>query len=136
MNDIDFINEMVGKPWVNRADTLEQVDCYGLVSLYYRLVLGVELPVIEGYKQGFRFDSLWRKEIRKTWRQVGRWERGAMVTFYDNKMNPAHVGICIGNQQVLHARGSEKGGGKVEVHAISVLSKLYKTTTFHGVINA
>ena len=135
MKQEDFINLMVGKPWVNRADTAEEVDCYGLVKLYKSMVEGIELPKATGYKEGFAFDGIWRREAKRTWWQVGRWQNGAVVTLYDNSMNPVHIGICVGNQQVLHARGNEEKGGKVEIHSLSVLVKAYKNVTFHEVIS-
>lgn len=135
MTQTEFINLMIGKPWVNRADTVDAVDCYGLVKLYKQMVEGVELPQATGYKEGFAFDGIWRRETKRTWWQVGTWTNGAMVTFYDQSMKPMHIGICVGNQQVLHARGNEEKGGKVEIHSISALSKAYKAVSFHEVIN-
>ena len=139
MTEKEFIELMVGKPWVNRADSFDECDCYGLVKLYFKHVVGYELPVIEGYKEGFRFDNLWRKGINKGWRQVGRWQSGALVTFYDNKGNPAHVGICVGNQQVLHSPGTDDKPGKVSIHKLDALldPRLelgLVSATFHGVV--
>ena len=135
MQQLEFINLMIGKPWVNRADTVDEVDCYGLVKLYKSMVDGIKLPQATGYKEGFAFTSIWRRETKRVWWQVGKWTDGAMVTFYDNSMQAVHIGICVGNQQVLHARGNATDGGKVEIHSIIVLSKAYKAVSFHEVIN-
>ncbi len=133
MTESDFISLMLGKPWVNRGDTVESCDCYGLVKLYNELVQERVLPTIKGYKEGFKFDSLWRKEIDSTWRQTGKWAAGSMVTFYDNSNQPVHVGVCVGNHQVLHSPGTEEKPGKVSIHKLSTLmgSGAYKTATFH-----
>lgn len=137
MTESEFIDLMLGKPWINRGDTEDGADCYGLVKMYNEMVQGKTLPPVNGYKEGFEFDSLWRKEINKTWWQVGRWQKGAMVTFYDNANKPAHVGVCVGNQQVLHSYGDENKQGKVSIHKLSVLmgTGAYKTATFHRVVN-
>lgn len=134
MTEQDFIDAVQFKPWENRGDTLEAMDCYGLVKLYYQHVHNLELPHVTGYKEGQRFDKLWRKEIEKTWRQVGTFEVGAMVTFYGADNNPAHVGICISDGKVLHARGTVESGGKVEIHSIHTLSSVYNIVTFHKLI--
>ena len=136
MDESEFISLMTGKPWINRGDSVDGADCYGLVKLYNELVQGKTLPVVTGYKEGFKFDSLWRKEINKTWWQVGKWQQGAMVTFYDNAHNPVHVGICVGNQQILHSPGTEEKPGKVSIHKLATLmgSGAYKNATFHKVV--
>ena len=46
----EFINKMIGKPWKNRACTLEACDCWGLVVLYFRYVLGTEIHHDAGYE--------------------------------------------------------------------------------------
>ena len=134
MTEEEFISAVQFKPWVNRGDTLDAMDCYGLVKLYYEHVQGAKLPIVSGYKEGHQFDSLWRKEIEKTWRQSGRFKQGDLVTFYDASMKPSHVGICVANNKVLHARGSVGQGGKVEMHSISTLQAAYKTVTFHTLV--
>lgn len=136
MTELEFIELMLDKPWINRGDTVDGADCYGVVKLYNEMVQGKSLPTIDGYKKGFKFDSLWRSEIESTWRQVGSWQQGAMVTFYDNAYNPVHVGICIGNQQVLHSPGSESAPGKVSIHKLSALLSVgaYKDVSFHKVV--
>ena len=136
MTESDFITLMLGKPWVNRGDSIDGADCYGLVKLYNELVHGKTLPVVKGYKEGFKFDSLWRKEIDSTWRQTGKWQAGCMVTFYDNAQQPVHVGVCVGNQQVLHSPGSDDNPGKVSIHKLATLmnSGAYKAATFHKVV--
>lgn len=134
MTEQEFIDLMLGKPWVNRADSIDECDCYGLVKLYFEHVEGQQLPLVTGYKEGFKFDSLWRKSINKGWRQVGRWQKGAMVTFYDYSSQPVHVGVCVGNQQVLHSLGTNDNPGKVSIHSLSALLTQFNFATFHGVV--
>ncbi|QAY17956.1 hypothetical protein [Pseudoalteromonas phage C7] len=134
MKESEFINAVQFKPWKNRADTLDSMDCYGLIKLYFEHVEGKTIPAAEGYKEGHRFDSVWRREIDKTWRQVGCFTVGAMVTFYTADMKPAHVGICISGNKVLHSRGNVEDGGKVEIHKIATLQAAYKMSTFHKLV--
>lgn len=134
MTELEFIEKCMSVEWVNRGDTFEGMDCYGLIKLYRSKVVGKPLAEMPGYKDGQSFESLWRKYIDKHWRQLGKFQSGAMVTFYDYSDNPVHVGLCVGDDKVLHARGDEQRGGKVEIHSIHTLSKLYKYVTYHKAI--
>ncbi len=60
MTQSEFIGLVNGKPWANRACSFEQMDCWGLVVLYYRNVLGLELHHIAGYESGSGFHHLLR----------------------------------------------------------------------------
>ena len=134
ITESEFIKKAMATPWVNRGDTFEGMDCYGLIKLYREEVVGKPLQPIAGYKENYGFVSLWKKYIDKHWRQVGRYEKGTMVTFYDHNDKPVHVGLCIGDNKVLHARGDEQKSGKVEHHSIFDLLKVYKHVTYHKVI--
>ena len=46
----EFIKKSIGARWIDRASTFDQMDCWGLVILYYRHVLGIELTPITGYE--------------------------------------------------------------------------------------
>ena len=50
MTELEFIELMLDKPWINRGDTVDGADCYGVVKLYNEMVQGKSLPVIDGYK--------------------------------------------------------------------------------------
>lgn len=67
MTQSDFIGLVNGKPWANRACSFEQMDCWGLVVLYYRHVLGLELHHITGYESGAEFVTCYEQE-RAHWR--------------------------------------------------------------------
>lgn len=69
MTQSDFIGLVNGKPWANRACSFEQMDCWGLVVLYYRHVLGLELHHIAGYESGAEFITCYEQE-RTHWRRV------------------------------------------------------------------
>jgi len=130
----EFIDKVIGNPWVDRASSFESVDCWGLVILYYRHVLDIELPTINGYSQG-------NCSTRQGWQSgIHQWEQldkpighGLLFTcYFDGK--PSHVGITIGPLKVLHARGSRKQPGKVEIHSIRAIERLYGKMTYHRFI--
>ena len=134
MTESEFIDRMIGVPWVNRGDTFDAVDCYGLIKLWRSEVVGRPLAEVNGYKRGDDFEGLWRKYIDQHWREVNNYKRGAMVTFYDYADTPVHIGLCIGQSMVLHARGDDARGGKVEIHSIYTLQRLYKRVTYHEAV--
>lgn len=51
----DFISRVEGIPWSNRACTFDAADCWGLVVLYYRHVLGIEIHQTVDYESGRDF---------------------------------------------------------------------------------
>ncbi len=50
MHKSDFVAAMEGKPWRDRACSYEAADCWGLVVLYYRHVLGIEIHQTPDYE--------------------------------------------------------------------------------------
>ena len=129
-----FIDKVIGAPWIDRTSSFESVDCWGLVLLYYKHVLGIELPTITGYDKG-ECDTAqgWQSGIHQ-WQQLDKpVGHGLLFTCYhDNK--PSHVGVTIGPTKVLHARGSANNPGKVEIHSIRAIERLYGKMTYHKFI--
>jgi hypothetical protein len=80
MTQSDFIGLVNGKPWANRACSFEQMDCWGLVVLYYRHVLGLELHHIAGYESGADFITCYEQEHATG--GVCRWRPPAASPFF------------------------------------------------------
>ena len=133
MDKMEFINNVIGLPWVNRAASFESVDCWGLVILYYKHVLSINLPMVEGYDIGDNISECWQRESANShWHEVDTPESESLVfTCYDTSGKPAHVGIYIGGGMVLHAHGNEVIGGSVKAHKIKVIERMYGNLTFH-----
>lgn len=134
MNQQEFIDRVIGLPWVDRASSFESVDCWGLVLLYYKHVLGIELPEITGYEQGECDTSQgWQSGVHQ-WQQVDK-AAGSGLVFTCYKGNkPSHVGITISPTKVLHSRGWVNNPGKVEIHSIRAIERLYGKLTYHKFI--
>ena len=125
MTQSEFITKVIGKPWVDRACSMDKMDCWGLVVLYYRHVMGKELQHSDNYDSMGDFvqcydDILWQ------WVDGGFSDTGCMVTFY-NGDNPNHVGINIGGGKILHSRGE---GGSVKVDHLAAMLKVYTRVEF------
>jgi len=127
----EFIDRVKGLPWVNRASSFDEVDCWGLVLLYYKHVLDIELPEIAGYEQDECGTAQgWYSGIHQ-WQQLDRpVEHGLLFTCYQGKQ-PIHVGVTISTTKVLHCRGSAAEPGKVEIHSIRAIEHIYGKMTFH-----
>lgn len=131
MNQKEFIQKMIGKPWVNRASNFDACDCYGLIQLYYQHVLNIDLPTVAGYDDATcSTEQGWEANIHD-WEEVATpSENGLLFTSYKDE-KPAHVGLVISPTHILHSRGFVDDPGKVEIHSIATLKKLFGKVTFH-----
>ncbi len=132
MTSSEFIDQMVGVPWVNRAQSLNECDCYGLIILYYRHVHGIELSEHEGYSDGSaEMGSGFFVELDKgQWKKSDCGDGVAFMAFItiDGERVPGHCGVIIGDY-CLHAQGwedAEGHHGQVQCTKINSLKRLYK----------
>lgn len=107
------------------------MDCWGLVVLYYRHVLGLELHHIAGYESGADFITCYEQE-RAHWRRVPVAATGCIAVFYRGEV-PAHIGVMISPIKCLHARGEF---GFVRCDSPLALLKVYSKVEYmvHGAI--
>lgn len=133
MNKVDFINKVIGIPWENRASSFDSVDCWGLVLLYYKHVLNIDLPNVEGYGEFECISKCWQKEeLKSHWVKVDDEKDCDLVfTCYDSDGKPCHVGIYIGNGKLLHSDGHIRAGGSVRVNNLQSVERLYGKVTLH-----
>ncbi len=133
MTQNEFIKKMMGVHWVNRASSFDAVDCWGLVLLYYKEVLGIQLPVVDGFTSKQDFTECYEKG-KDAWQEVDRpIMNGIAFTSYKGDQ-PTHVGVCIGHGKALHCRGSENNPGSVEIHSLRAIEHLYGKITYHEFI--
>ena len=64
MHQPDFIHAMEGKPWRDRACSFDAADCWGLVVLYYRHVLGIEIHQTPDYGSWQRLPDVFFRRCR------------------------------------------------------------------------
>ena len=120
----DFITRTIGVPWANRACSFEQVDCWGLVVLYYRHVLGIELHQTPDYEAGEDFFTCYQSDV-VFWRQVDKPVDGGIFVGYRGTQ-PAHVGLLL-NRQALHSRGEN---GSVRMDSLLVILRAFTKVEF------
>ena len=130
MTQSEFIKKVMHKPWVNRASSFDECDCFGLVMLYYKHVLNIDLQAVQGYDDKVDTAECWTNEI-SNWEAVQTPSvNGLVFTCYRGE-RPMHVGVVISPTHVLHCRGSEGNHGKVEIHSIRAIQRLYGRITYH-----
>jgi cell wall-associated NlpC family hydrolase len=120
----EFIDRMIGKPWVNRACSFDGADCWGLIALYYQHVLGVNIHHTDDYECGSEFLTCYDGEI-VFWRREAYPPEGGMFVAYDG-LNPRHVGLIV-DGMALHSRGES---GHVRLDKLRTIQKVFTKVEF------
>ncbi|KFC12270.1 phage protein [Trabulsiella guamensis ATCC 49490] len=121
----EFIDLVIGIPWVNRACSFEEADCWGLVLLYYRHVLGIEISQSPDYENGSDFSVCYGTDA-VYWLQTETFTEGGIFVAWIGS-RPVHVGLVI-DGHVLHSRGEN---GHVRKDAIRTIQKLFTKVEFY-----
>jgi len=124
MTQTEFINRAVGLPWASHRADWDAMNCYGLVILYFRHVMGIELGELPktDIASGFASIQGWQ-ECDDVSGSVGfmSWRDGA----------PTHCGIVLDGQKLLHSEGSELHPGNVRVSRMSAMRAIYGELRFY-----
>lgn len=129
MTQSEFINQVIGRPWADRSCNFDTMDCWGLVILYYRHVMGIELHHVADYEAGSDFVTCHDSEATH-WQPVGVPDSGDIAVFYHGN-KPQHIGIIISPGKCLHSRGEN---GCVMIDNVHSMKRIYKTVEYkkHG----
>ena len=130
MTALEFADAAMAAPgmrWVRWAADWKrrEADCWGLVTLFYRHVHGIDLgPVPQtDIEAGY-------------WARRGDWpecdpEPGAAVFMAWQDGAPRHCGVLLPGGMLLHAEGSEERGGSVRLTRLAAMRRLYLDIRFH-----
>lgn len=129
MSKEEFLARVLGIPWKNRACTFEEADCWGLVTLYYRHVLGIEIHQTPDYEAGCDFLTCYDADVVFWQREDSFIDDGIFVAWVGS--NPVHVGLII-DGRALHSRGDN---GHVRPDAIRTIQKLFTRVEFYSYAN-
>lgn len=129
MSKEEFLSRVLGIPWKNRACTFEAADCWGLVTLYYRHVLGIEIHQTPDYEAGCDFLTCYDADVVFWQREDSFIDDGIFVAWVGS--NPVHVGLII-DGRALHSRGDN---GHVRPDAIRTIQKLFTRVEFYSYAN-
>lgn len=98
----------VGVPFLDKGRSIEGADCWGLVRIVYRELLGLELPSFtEDYASRFELEEISRvmREEASRWESIppGREALLDVAGFWVWKPGKmTHVGIVAGGGRMLH----------------------------------
>lgn len=124
MTPAEFIGRAVGTPWVRWRSGWDGCDCFGLVLLWHREVLGLDLGSVPhaDIAQGFGMVEGWRESEPAAGAPVFMaWRSGA----------PSHCGILLPDSMLLHAEGSEDHPGSVRVSRLAAVERVYGSLKFY-----
>lgn len=98
-------DKYIGIPYKDNGRDINGIDCWGLVCLYYREELGIELPSYTEEYNGPTDKNVIRaiSAYKDTWELTTTPDQGDVVLF-NIYGEPRHIGIYIGNNKFLHSR--------------------------------
>lgn len=113
--------------WVRWAADMQrrEADCWGLVTLYFRHVLGVELGPVPrtDIEAGY-----W--SARELWPECGP-EPGAAVFMAWQAGHPRHCGVLLAGGMLLHCEGDSERGGAARMTRLLAMQRIYSDLRFH-----
>lgn len=118
MQTDEFIHRAIGARWVRWQSSWESMDCYGLLVLYHREVLGIELEGVQWTDKAEAFGS------QKCWQECAP-EPGATCWMSWRNGAPVHCGILLPGSMVLHSEGSDEHPGSVRVTRLATVMRAY-----------
>jgi len=123
MTPTEFVRLAVGIPWARGRSDWRGADCFGLVVLYFREVIGVDLgpvPMLE-MPEGFAAATGW-EECTPEPGSTGwmAWHKGA----------PAHCGILLPAGMLLHSDGDHGRPGAARLTRLAVMQRFYTDLRF------
>ena len=129
MTQAEFIKRIILKPWVRWAADWDACDCYGLVVMYYRHVLGIELgdvpkTSLAGGIEATDLFSGWREMVEPSLHACG------FMSYRGDQ--PTHCGIYIGGGEVLHSFGSDGIQGHVRVTRVKSMELAYGKIRYYA----
>jgi hypothetical protein len=115
MNNIDWINSVVGKPWQDRANGPNSFDCWGLVEDYFLRVRKSALSEVAGYANGEPIEAIGAAEAQG-WPEAENHSDGVVFCIYTEAGDMIHVGAILdiykAGYYAVHAAG-KNGRGQV-----------------------
>lgn len=102
-----MISRFIGIPFVSKGRTFRGCDCYGLVKLYYKEVLNIELPeTVITSEQPRRTFANYLNEISKNWTSTVP-QKNAVVAMAVNAEHPTlvtHFAVMIDDKRFIDTR--------------------------------
>ena len=120
----EFIARSIGIPWVRWRSDWRACDCYGLIVLYFREVLGVELGAVPQTDIASGFNSA------HGWKECHQ-QDGAVAFMAWRHGSPTHCGVIVAGGMVLHSEGSDEHPGSVRLSRLAAVQRVYGDIKFY-----
>lgn len=122
----EFAARAVGLPWIRWRSDWFAADCYGLVLLYYRSVLGIELGQVP---QLAIADGFFRT---RDWIE-GPPEPGSAMFMTWRDGAPTHCGILLPRGDVIHSQEGHRRpeGGSARVTRLAAMARACADLRFY-----
>lgn len=109
-----MLQRFVGIPYVAHGRVYTGADCWGLICLYYRDMLGIELPAYIAEMQGREFrprgiGPLVDAEREAHWIEATEPREGDVVLMRNGRHHN-HVGVYLEGGRLLHSDGEGTSG--------------------------
>lgn len=102
-----MMDKFIGIPFVSQGRTFRGCDCYGLVKLYYKEVLNIEIPeTVITAEQPRRTFANYLNEISKNWTSTVP-SKNAVVAMAVNAEHPTlvtHFAVMIDDKRFIDTR--------------------------------
>ncbi len=102
-----MMDKFIGIPFVSKGRSFRGCDCYGLVKLYYKEVLNIEIPeTIITSEQPRRTFANYLNEISKNWTSTVP-SKNAVVAMAVNAEHPTlitHFAVMIDDKRFIDIR--------------------------------
>lgn len=124
MTPREFATRAVGIPWRRDAASWQSTNCYGLIVLYFRDVLGVELPMFEELELAPGF------AVARGWSECDPLP-GATCWMAWRDGAPLHCGVLLSSTEVIHSDGHETHAGSVRVTSLRLMQRIHNDIRFY-----
>lgn len=126
MTPAQFAASAVGVPWVRWRSDWQGMDCFGLIVLWHREVLGVPIPDVPQTDIAAGF------ELATGWTEIDAPEAGASAWMAFREGAPTHCGMMLTDSTVIHAEGWQfDRRGSVRVSKLDAIRRVYGTIKFY-----
>lgn len=130
MKPSDYINSVIGKPWVRASDSFDNggVDCWGFVVDSFLKIDGIKLPT-PPWRDEMDLDKSGAAAIRGGDYEPCEACHGAIFVVVDRDGAMLHVGRIL-NGYAAHADGAVGRNGEVVAIELSMLKRRYRVCGF------
>lgn len=123
------MKRFIGIPFRDGDVSFSGANCYGLVQLFYREHVGIDIPELRVHSDhSNRVWATYLREISEHWDRVDEHGLFDVVAMAQNVEHPKivqHVGIYIGGGKVLHTLSN------IGSHIVSLESVKHSVRGFH-----